>query len=87
MENSTWNNVGILTVMEYAMQNTVGPLIVYEIQALLRPAGGGGIEGAVHTSVGNILMEQHCLGRLEKPNKLLILGLNVTTLLLFRKTI
>ena len=31
--------------MEYAMQNIVGTSIVYEIQALFRPAGGRGIEG------------------------------------------
>ena len=30
--------------MEYAMRNIVGTSIVYEIQALFRPAGGGGIK-------------------------------------------
>ena len=45
MENTTWNIVGKSIVMEYAMRNIVGTLIVYVIQALFRPAGGGGIEG------------------------------------------
>ena len=45
MENTTWNIVGTSIVMEYAMRNIVGTSIVYEIQALFRPAGGGGIEG------------------------------------------
>ena len=70
--------------MEYAKRNIVGTSIVNEIQALFRPAGGG---GAVHNSVGNILMEQNCLERWEKPKPVFILGLSVTTLLLFRKAI
>ena len=45
MEHTTRNIVGASIVMEYAMRNIVGTLIVYEIQALFRPAGGGGIEG------------------------------------------
>ena len=45
MENTTWTIVGISIVMEYAMRNLEGTLIAYEIQALFRPAGGGGIEG------------------------------------------
>ena len=45
MENATWNIIGTSIVMEYAMRNIVGTLIVYEIQALFRPAGGGGFEG------------------------------------------
>ena len=87
MENTTWNIVGTSIVMEYAMRNIVGTSIVYEIQAMFRPAGGEGIKGEVHTNVGNILMEQNCLGRLEKLNPVFILGLKVTTLLLFRKAI
>ena len=31
--------------MKYAMRNIVGTSIAYEIQALFRPAGGGGIKG------------------------------------------
>ena len=45
MENTTWNIVGTSIVMEYAIRNIVGTLIVYENQALFRHAGGGGIEG------------------------------------------
>ena len=45
MEITTWNIVEISIVMEYAMRNIVGTSIVNEIQALFRPAGGGGIEG------------------------------------------
>ena len=39
------NIVGTSIVMEYAMRNILGTSIVYEIQALFRPAGGGGIKG------------------------------------------
>ena len=99
MENTTWNIVGTSIVMEYAMRNIVGTSIVMEyairnivgtsvvseIQASFRPAGGGGIEGeCTPASVGNILMEQNCLGRLEKLNPVFNFGLKVTTLLLFR---
>ena len=49
MENTTWNIVGTSIVMEYAMRNIVGTSIVHEIQALFRPAGGGGIKGQCTT--------------------------------------
>ena len=45
MENTTRNIVGTSTVTEYAMRNIGGTSIVFESQALFRPAGGGGIEG------------------------------------------
>ena len=49
MKNITWNIVGTLIVMEYAMWNIVGTLIVNEIQALFMPAGGGeGLRGSAH---------------------------------------
>ena len=45
MENTTWNIVGTLIVMEYAMRNIVGTSIVYEIQGLLEE---GGLRGSAH---------------------------------------
>ena len=48
MENTTWNIVGTSIVMEYAMRNIIGALIVYEIQALFRPAGGKSLRGSAH---------------------------------------
>ena len=62
MENTTRNLVGTSIVIGYAMRNIVGTLIVYEIQALFRPAGGGEVEGQC-----NIFMEQNCLRRLKNP--------------------
>ena len=45
MENTTRNIVGTSINMEYAMRNIVGTSIVNEIQALFKPAGGGGFQG------------------------------------------
>ena len=47
MENTTWNIIGTSIVMEYAMRNIVGTLIIYEIQASFRPAGGVGFEAGL----------------------------------------
>ena len=73
--------------------DTVKKKIMFLLTHLFRPTGGEGIEGQCTTlnSEGNILMEQNCLGWFEKPKQkpkqALILGLNVTTLLLFTKPI
>ena len=78
LENTTWNIGGTSIVMEYAM--VVVTSIVYKIQALFRPARGGGIERQCTRLWAPFFMEQNCLKGLEKPNPVFILHLEVTTL-------
>ena len=74
MENTTWNIVGTSIVMEYAMRNIVGTSIVYEIQALFRPAGGGGFEGQCTPVWATFLWNKIVLEGWKNPTQYLSLA-------------
>ena len=74
MVNTTWNIVETSIVMEYAMRNIIGTLIVSEIQALFRPAGGGGIKRQWTLVWATFLWNKIVLEGWKNPNKYLSLA-------------